>query len=596
MFPLHFKMTMPVHPPLALGHDCFLRDGVRHRILSGALHYFRVPRAAWEDRLLKYRACGLNTVETYVAWNLHEPQPGRFDFTGGLDLAHFIRLAGSLGLDVILRPGPYICAEWDLGGLPAWLLADPTMKLRTTHAGYLAAVARYLDRVIDEVRPLLAHNGGPIIAVQIENEYGSYGNSRAYLEWLEQALISRGVKELLFTSDGPEDSMLQGGTLPHVFKTVNFGSRARAAFAKLRDYQPVGPLMCMEFWCGWFDHWGKPHHARGAEDAATTLDEILAAGGSVNIYMMHGGTNFGFMSGANQDERYFPTVTSYDYDASLDERGEPTAKYHSFREVFARHGAKTEPVPPTAAAKAYDQFSLSEHAPLFEHVARLPLISSHDPVTQEALGQNHGFTLYRTRVSGPRAAAKLHVEDVRDRAHVYQDGICVGVLERDQPHADINLAIPTQGSRIEILVENLGRVNYGAIHDRKGITRGVRLQWQWLTGWEICPLDLTRLPRALPWSQSGGSGSDTPCFHRGTLLINEHVPADTWLHVAGGHGMAWINGFCLGRYWNIGPQLSLYVPASLLQPGQNQLVLLETEPMQIPSASFENKPRIKTSS
>lgn len=588
---------MPVvTPPLAIGPDCFLRNGARHRIFSGALHYFRVPPAAWEDRLLKYRACGLNTVETYVAWNVHEPQPGRFDFTAQLDLARFIRLAGSLGLDVILRPGPYICAEWDLGGLPAWLLADSTMKLRTTHPGYLDAVARYFDRVIDEVRPLLAHNGGPIVAVQIENEYGSYGNSRAYLEWIERALLSRGVNELLFTSDGPEDAMLQGGTLPHVFKTVNFGSRAREAFAKLRDYQPAGPLMCMEFWCGWFDHWGKAHHTRTAEDAAATLDEILSAGGSVNFYMFHGGTNFGFMAGANQDERYCPTVTSYDYDAPLDERGEPTAKYHAFRQLLAKHGAKTEAVPPTDPARAYGSVALTETAPLFAHAATLPAIRAHDPLCQESLGQNHGFTLYRTRVSGPRPAARLHIEDVRDRAHVYQDGVFVGVLDRDQPHAGIPLTIPAQGSRLDILVENLGRVNYGAIHDRKGITRGVRLQWQWLTGWEMCPLDLSPLPDTLSWSPASDSGSDTPVFHRGTLQINASAPSDTWLHVSGGHGIAWINGFCLGRYWNIGPQLSLYVPASVLRSGHNELVLLETEPRQIPTATFEEKTRIKNSS
>lgn len=584
---------MTASAPLALGPDCFLRNGAPHRILSGALHYYRVPPDAWRDRLLKYRACGLNTVETYVAWNAHEPQPGRFDFTGWLDLARFIRLAGSLGLDVILRPGPYICAEWDLGGLPAWLLADPTMKLRTTHAGYLNAVSRYLDRVIDEVRPLLAHNGGPVVAVQIENEYGSYGNSRAYLEWLEQALVSRGVKELLFTSDGPEDAMLQGGTLPHVFKTVNFGSRAVQAFAKLKEYQPAGPLMCMEFWCGWFDHWGKDHHVRTAEDAAATLDEILSAGGSVNFYMMHGGTNFGFMAGANQDSRYFPTVTSYDYDAPLDERGEPTAKYHAFREILAKHGAKTEPVPPTSPARAYGGVVFTETAPLFAHASTLPTVRAHDPVCQESLGQNHGFTLYRTHVSGPRPAARLHIEDVRDRALVYQDGAFVGVLDRDQPHAGIDIAVPAQGSRLEILVENLGRVNYGAIHDRKGITGGVRLQWQWLTGWEMRPLDLTKLPDTLAWKANNDAGSDTPVFHRGTFAINDTAPADTWLHIAGGHGVAWINGFCLGRYWHIGPQLSLYVPASVLRHGPNELVVLETEPRQIPAAAFEEKPRIK---
>lgn len=580
-------------PPLALGSDCFLRNGMRHRIFSGALHYFRVPDSAWEDRLLKYRACGLNTVETYVAWNAHEPRPGCYDFTGMLDLARFVRLAGSLGLDVILRPGPYICAEWDLGGLPAWLLADPAMKLRTMHTGYLDAVSRYLDRVMDEVRPLLAHNGGPIVAVQIENEYGSYGNSREYLEWVEAALLARGVKELLFTSDGPEDAMLQGGTLPHVFKTVNFGSRAGEAFAKLREYQPAGPLMCMEFWCGWFDHWGKANHVRSAEDAAATLDEILSAGGSVNVYMMHGGSNFGFMAGANQDERYLPTVASYDYDAPLDERGEPTAKYHAFREVFARHGARTEPVPPARQARAYGAVTLAETAPLFAHAETLPVVRSHEPLGQEAIGQNHGFTLYRTRVSGPRPAALLHVEDVRDRAHVYQDGVLAGVFERDQPAPEILLTIPAQGSRIDILVENLGRVNYGAIHDRKGITQGVRLRWQWLSGWEMRALDLTRLPATLPWTPARDPDTDTPCFHRGTFAIGDAAPADTWLRVEGGHGVAWINGFCLGRYWNIGPQLSLFVPASVLRAGSNELVLLETEARRIPSAILEANPLIK---
>ncbi len=580
--------------PLAIDGNRFLRNGAPHRILSGALHYFRVPSAAWEDRLLKYRACGLNTVETYVAWNLHEPRPGVFDFQGHrgmLDLARFIRLAGGLKMDVILRPGPYICAEWDLGGLPAWLLADRTMRLRTPHPGFIAAVHRYFDRLLEEIRPLLAHNGGPIIAMQVENEYGSYGNSRQYLELIEQALLARGVRELLFTSDGPEDAMLQGGTLPHLFKTVNFGSRAKDAFATLKKYQPSGPPMCMEFWCGWFDHWGKEHHTRDATETAQALDELLSAGGSVNIYMMHGGTNFGFMAGANFYERYHATTSSYDYDAPLDERGAPTAKYHAFREILAKPGAPTAPSPPPPPARNYGDVRIIGYAGLFDHISRQTPVKSHDPLTQEDIGQNHGYTLYRTHVTGPRPDARLHINDVHDRAHVYQDGALVGILERDTPQPGLPIAIPENGSRLDILVENLGRINYGPIHDRKGIVGGVRLQWQWLSGWEIHSLDSNCIQHPITWREITGTARPAaPAFHLGALHIPDATPADTWLHIDGGHGAAWINGFCLGRYWNIGPQRSLLIPASFLQPGENQIIFFETDATCRPGAFCKDQP------
>ncbi len=564
--------------------DQFLRNGNPHRIFSGALYYFRVPAGYWEDRILKYRACGLNTIETYVAWNLHEPKAGRFCFDGNLDIRRFIELAGSHGMDVILRPGPYICSEWDLGGLPAWLLADASMQLRTLHPAYLAAVESYFDNLFGQVGDLQCTNGGPIIAMQVENEYGSFGNNKEYLRWVETALRTREVDSLLFTSDGAEDAMLQGGTLPHILKTVNFGSRATEAFAKLREYQKEGPSMCMEYWNSWFNHWGEPHHTRAASESTQALQEILEANGSVNIYMMHGGTNFGFLNGANFDTAYQSTITSYDLDAPLNERGEPTEKFFLFQQLLADHGAKTEPVPKTSLAKAFGPVELNEHCPIFDlpgHI--ISPIQSAETKTMEEVGQNYGYILYRTQISGPRPTSELHIQDVRDRAYLFLDGVFQGIIDRNDQGKTLPITISPQGAQLDILVENLGRINYGAhLHDRKGITKGVRLTQQFLSQWEIFPMDFTSLPD-LPWK--GTASSNTPTFFRGEFFIDE--AADTFLHVEGIHGAAWINGVCLGRYWNIGPQHSLYVPATFLKSGANSLVVFELE-CTIPKARLED--------
>ncbi len=560
----------------------FLRNGQPHRILSGALHYFRVVPEYWEDRLLKYRALGLNTVETYVAWNLHEPRPGSFSFEGALDLRRFITLAGSLGLDVILRPGPYICAEWDLGGLPAWLLADRSMRLRTLHKGFTAAVARYFDHVVAEVKDLQCSHGGPIVAVQVENEYGSYGNSKAYLRWLESALVERGIDSLLFTSDGPLDSMLQGGTLKHVLKTVNFGTRSVSSFDKLREYDD-GPAMCMEFWNGWFDHWGEEHHIRNPQDTVATLDEMLSLGGSVNFYMMHGGTNFGFMNGANHEGKYQPTVTSYDYDAPLNEQGEPTAKFFEFQKILACHGAKVSALPPPNTTAGYGDVTLSESVHLFD-----TLESWGDPIrcedipTMEEVGQNYGFILYRTFVTGPRPEELLYLRELRDRAIVLQDGRFVAIVDRNELQQGIPISVPEEGTRIDILVENQGRVNYGpALHDRKGITTGVHLKYQFLSGWDVFPLKFDFFP-PLAWEPLQAGRVST--FYRGSINID--APADTFLKVEGTHGIAWINGFCLGRFWDIGPQKTLYVPKYLLRSGANEVVIFEVEGTATPQVSL----------
>ena len=563
---------------LAIRGNEFIQDGRPVQLLSGAMHYFRVVPEYWRDRLLKLRAMGLNTVETYVAWNLHEPRPGRFDFSGRLDLPAFVRLADGLGLNVIVRPGPYICAEWDLGGLPAWLLRDPTLQLRCACKPFLKAVDRFLDALMAPLSPLMATRGGPIVALQVENEYGSYGNDKAYLRHLADGLRRRGGDVLLFTSDGPGDLMLQGGTLPDIFKVVNFGSRAAEAFAMLRRHQPEGPLMCGEFWCGWFDHWGEEahHHTRQPDEVARELETMLAAKASVNFYMFHGGTNFGFMAGANYTDKGLQVdVTSYDYDAPLNEWGEPTPKFHAAREVIARHFPLPPlDLPPPIPRRAFGAPVLDRAVPLLAQAGRLAKpVFSPVPLTMEALGQGHGFVLYRTTLQGPMDRYTLAIEACHDRAQVFLDGVFQGVIERDMEPSPVSLTAGPGAHTLDILVENLARINYGPkLHDRKGITACVRLAHQLHFGWTHFALPLDNLRRL-----RFGPAADVPAgpaVFRGHFEVD--VPADTFVHLPGWtKGAVWINGFNLGRFWNRGPQRTLYLPGPLLRQGRNEIHVLE---------------------
>jgi beta-galactosidase len=560
---------------LTTSGDQFLLDGQPFRILSGALHYFRVMPECWADRLLKLKALGLNTVETYVPWNLHEPRPGEFDFDGLLDIARFVEQAAELDLLAIVRPGPYICSEWDLGGLPPWLLADPAMRLRCAYPPYLAAVDRFFDALLPQLTPLLASQGGPIVALQVENEYGSYGNDKTYLRHLEAGLRARGVQELLFTSDGGCDWMLEGGTLPHLLKVVNFGSNPDGNFAALRRWQPDGPLMCGEFWNGWFDHFGKQHHTRDPHDVTQVLDRMLAVGASVNLYMFHGGTNFGFLAGANGSrEKYEPDVSSYDYDALLDEAGDPTPKYWACREVLGRYTELPAiEVPGPSPKAAYGRVELTEAAPLFANLAALSQpVERAAPEPMEAVGQNWGFILYRTEVTGPREAQPVVLQDCHDRALVFCDGQYRGVIDRNGGEEPVTVAFEPGPHRLDILVEAMGRVNYGPLlHDRKGVTEGIRLGGQFLFGWTLHPLPLDDLG-GLAWQPA--AEADGPAFHRGRFTVDE--PRDTFLALPGWvKGVAWVNGFNLGRYWDRGPQKTLYVPAQVLRPGANEVVVFE---------------------
>lgn len=556
-------------------------DGEEFRILSGAIHYFRVVPEYWEDRLLKLKACGFNTVETYIPWNLHEPREGSFRFDGIADVARFIETAGRLGLYVIVRPSPYICAEWEFGGLPAWLLKS-SMGLRCVDNEYLEKVDRYYDELIPRLLPLLDSQGGPVIAMQVENEYGSYGNDTAYLAYLRDGLIRRGVDCLLFTSDGPTDEMLLGGTVDGLHATVNFGSRVAESFGKYREYRQDEPLMVMEYWLGWFDHWRKPHHVREAGDVANVLDEMLQQGSSVNLYMFHGGTNFGYYSGANYGEHYEPTVTSYDYDAPLTEWGDATDKYKAIRGVLEKHGIpEGAPFPAPIPKKAYGKVALTEKADLF---GQLELASSGQVQSvsirpMEHYDQAYGFILYSAQVKGPRNRQKLHLREVRDRAQVFLDGKLIGVVERWNPQP-VEISIPREGARLDVLVENMGRVNYGPyLRDHKGITEGILIDNQFQSNWTITllPLESEQLARIQYESlevTAARQPEGRPAFYRGFVEVDE--PADTFLRFDGFQkGIAWINGFQLGRYWEAGPQRTLYVPGPLLRKGSNEIILFE---------------------
>ncbi|NUP53036.1 MAG: beta-galactosidase [Catenulispora sp.] len=572
---------------LDITDDGFALDGRPFRIVSGGLHYFRVHPAQWPDRLRKARLMGLNTVDTYVPWNLHEPRPGTFDFDGILDLAAFLDQAAAEGLHVLLRPGPYICAEWEGGGLPSWLLAEPGMVLRSTEPGFLAAVDRYLDALMDIVLPRLGTRGGPILAVQVENEYGAYGFDTVYLEQLAQALLSRGIDVPLFTSDQPGD--LAAGALPGVLSTANFGGKVTASLAALRAQQPTGPLMCTEFWNGWFDHWGGIHSVRSAEDAGAALDEMLQAGASVNFYMFHGGTNFGFTNGANDKGTYRATVTSYDYDSPLDEAGDVTEKYRRFRSIIGKYETVPEEDLPEAAPKlAPVSVALTARAPLFESLDALGTAqSAESPLTMEQLGQAFGFVLYETVLpsAGP---ATLAFEQIADRAQVFVDGQPLGVLERERHEHVLSFVVPRDGATLRVLVENQGRVNYGAkLADRKGLIGTVHLNDAPLTGWTSRPLPLTDLS-GLRFGELDGTVVG-PVFHRGVFTVD--AAADTFLHLPGWtKGVAWINGFNLGRYWSRGPQGSLYVPGPVLRAGENDLVVLELHGAREPVADLRPVP------
>lgn len=570
-------MTEPPATALTWRAGRVYRHGVPHRILSGALHYFRVHPDLWRDRIRRIADLGLNTVDTYVPWNFHQPREDeapRFD--GWRDVEGFLRTVGEEGLDAIVRPGPYICAEWSNGGLPSWLTGRG-VAVRSSDPAFTSAVGHWFDELVPRIAALQACEGGPVVAVQVENEFGSFGDDQAYLRWNRGALTARGIRELLFTADGPTELMLDGGTLPGTLTAVTLGSDPEAARQLLSARRPDEPFLVAEFWNGWFDHWGGRHHVRGVDSAVRTLRGILADGGSVSIYMAHGGTNFGLWAGANEDEgRLRPVVTSYDSDAPIAEDGSLTAKFHAVREALGARGPLRSParLPTLPSAR----LPLVHRADLLAGLRAVPAPSSTAvrPASFERLGLDAGMVLHTAHPRIPAGEHRLVLTDVRDRGLVFADGTWLGVAAPDSPE------LPLHGTgavvRLEILVENLGRVNYGpGIGGHKGLLGPVLVDRRIVQGWDSTPVALQEWSAA-ELTVAVGAGPATTRTGFAVAALDIDTPADTFLALPGsGHGLVWVNGFLLGRYRATGPQVTLYCPAPLLHAGENTVTVLETE-------------------
>jgi beta-galactosidase len=569
------QQSTPQHV-FAVSNGQFTLDGKPFRVISGEMHYPRIPRAYWRDRLRMAKAMGLNTITTYIFWNAHEPQPGVYDFSGNNDVAEFIREAQQEGLYVILRPGPYVCAEWEWGGYPAWLLKDHATVVRSTDPKFMQPAARWIKRLGQELAPLQIGNGGPIILTQVENEYGSYGSDHAYMQQIHKLLVDAGfTRSQLYTADGPEQ--VPNGSLPDLPVGINFGGEkvgdAQKAFETLKKERPNGPFFNSEYWAGWFDHWGGKHAHTNADAQVANFKWMLEQGYSVSIYMFHGGTSFGWMNGANSDGKgsYEPDVTSYDYDSALDESGRPTPKYFAMRDVIAKvTGVTPPPVPQVAPAMSVPTISLPETASLWDN---LPLAISSDQVeSMEDIGQAYGYILYRTHLKTD-AQGELVLDQVHSYAQVYLNKKLVGTIDRRLKQNSIPLH-GTAGAQLDILVENTGRVNFGKTigGERAGITQQVTFAGKPLLDWEIYPLTMTHVEK-LPFAKRPCEG---PCFYRGNFNLTK--TADTFLDTSAfTKGQLWLNDHALGRIWNIGPQKTLYAPAPWLKTGQNEVIVLDAK-------------------
>jgi beta-galactosidase len=613
---LGFVLSVPVLAQgpargLAVQGDHFVLDGKPFKVLSGELHYARIPREYWHARLKMARAMGLNTIATYVFWNLHEPQPGVYDFAGQNDLRAFIQAAKDEGLYVILRAGPYVCAEWEMGGLPSWLLKDQATgeAIRSDSPLFLEPTARWIKRLNQEVGDLQIGKGGPILITQVENEYGGFGSDHKYMTDMVEIFKSAGfTASMLDTVDGFGD--LAKGEVPGIFAGVNFGiGNHQKGMDAAAAFRPGQPIFVTEYWPGWFDAWGHPHQTRPTGPQLEDVDYILSHGAGINLYMFHGGTSFGFMSGADMNKgNYLPDTTSYDYGAPLDESGRPTAKYFELRKIFAKYSACGSEaclpeVPKVAAAIVIPTIGLEPNLNSgLWHNLPTP-IASLAPLTMEAVGQNFGYILYRTQlpaaVSGDLTLTELH-----DYAQIYLDGELAGTLDRRNKQS--TLPIATVGpATLDILVENTARVNYSkAIRsEQKGITQSVTLGGQALAGWQIFPMAMASLPTldwfprdpnntpACPHVVPGqtinqptrhsafmrGCPTGGPYFSRGTFNLS--TIGDTFLDTRSlGKGVVWINGHNLGRFWNVGPQQTLYVPGPWLKQGVNEIVVFDMLP------------------
>lgn len=543
-------------------------------MISGEMHYPRIPREAWRARMKMAKAMGLNTIGTYVFWNLHEPQKGKFDFSGNNDIAEFVRIASEEGLYVILRPSPYVCAEWEFGGYPYWLQNEKGLVVRSKEASYIKEYEKYIKEVGKQLAPLQVNHGGNILMVQIENEYGSYSNDKSYLALNQKLFKEAGFDGLLYTCDPAKD--ISAGHLPGLLPAVNGIDNPTLVKRLIKaNHNGKGPFYVAEWYPAWFDWWGTAHHTIPAKNYAGRLDSVLAAGISINMYMFHGGTTRGFMNGANfnDEEPYEPQTSSYDYDAPLDEAGNATPKFMLFRKIIARHlpaGTKLPPVPSAKPTIAISNIRLTETAGL---AALLPKpVFNKLPFTFEELNQDYGFVLYRTELTGGKAGV-LRLDELRDYAVIMINGKRVGELDRMHNQDSILLKLPAGKVTLDILVENLGRINFGPylLKNKKGITKQVLFNGKEIYGWNMYSLPFHSL-NDIKYGQSENYAA--PVLKKGFFSINK--VADTYMDMSNwGKGVVWINGHNLGRYWQVGPQQTIYVPAEWLKKGTNEIEIFE---------------------
>ena len=565
------------------GKGSFLLNGEPFVVKAAELHYPRIPRAYWEHRIKQCKALGMNTICLYVFWNFHEEKPGEFDFTGQKDLAEFCRLCQKNDMYVILRPGPYVCAEWEMGGLPWWLLKKKDIRLREDDPYFLERVAIFEKEVANQVAGLTIQKGGPIIMVQVENEYGSYGESKEYVAKIRDIVRGNFGDVTLFQCDWASNFQLNA--LDDLVWTMNFGTGANIdeQFAPLKKVRPDSPLMCSEFWSGWFDKWGANHETRAADDMIAGIDEMLSKGISFSLYMTHGGTNWGHWAGANSPG-FAPDVTSYDYDAPISESGKITPKYEKLRETLAKYmdGKKQAKVPDDIPTISVPAFEFTEVAPLF---ANLPEPKSDDTIrTMEEYDQGFGSILYRTTLPKIDRSATLTVTEAHDYAQIFIDGKYIGKLDRRNGEKQLDIPACAEGAQLDILVEAMGRINFGrAIKDFKGITEKVELKnggrTTELKGWKVYNLeDRYEGYKGLKFeplkSVKDAQGQRVPGCYRATFHVEK--PGDTFLNFeTWGKGLVYVNGYGIGRIWEIGPQQTLYMPGCWLKEGENEILVFD---------------------
>ncbi|MBA8779534.1 beta-galactosidase [Staphylococcus schleiferi subsp. coagulans] len=580
-------------------NETFVLDKKPFKILSGAIHYFRIPKEDWQHSLYNLKALGFNTVETYVPWNFHETEKGTFLFDGNRDLKRFIELAQQEGLYVIVRPSPYICAEWEFGGLPAWLLNDRTMRIRSRDPQFLAYVRRYYQVLFKILTPLQIDQNGPIIMFQIENEYGSYGEDQEYLRAIANMMREEGVTVPFFTSDGAWDQCLRAGSMidDNILPTGNFGSRTTQNFQNLKTFHEehgkTWPLMCMEFWDGWFNRWGEAVIKRDSDDLAKEVKEAIQLG-SVNLYMFHGGTNFEFWNGCSaRGTKDLPQVTSYDYHAPLDEAGNPTPKYFALQKMLKDvlpDVQQHEPKVKTFMAKK--DIPLTNKVNLFEVLEEISTkTTSFYPQSMEEAGSGYGYMMYRTTLTRATEQEKLRIVDARDRVHCFIDQECVYQAYQEEIGDTFEVNLKSNQPQVDVLVENMGRVNYGykllAATQRKGIGQGLMQDLHFVQNWEQFDIDFYKLKEEhfqRAWS------AQQPAFYRYEFELE--TPDNTHIDVSGfGKGVVLVNGFNIGRYWEVGPSQSLYISKAFLKQGKNEIIVFDSEGKYAESIDLIQKPQ-----